>query len=75
MPAYEPKNIRNVCLIGHGGDGKTSLAEAMLYLAKATDRLGKQQTETPFAITMRRRKSARYPFQRRWLRWNGTGAR
>ena len=41
MPAYEPKNIRNVCLIGHGGDGKTSLAEAMLYLAKATDRLGK----------------------------------
>ena len=33
--------IRNICLLGHGGDGKTSIAEAMLYLAKATDRLGR----------------------------------
>ena len=37
----ETKNIRNVCLLGHGGNGKTSLAEAILYLAKETDRLGK----------------------------------
>ncbi len=37
----ETKNIRNVCLLGHGGNGKTSLAEAMLCLAKETDRLGK----------------------------------
>ena len=35
------KNIKNVCLLGHGGNGKTSLAESMLYLAKETDRLGK----------------------------------
>ena len=35
------KNIRNVCLLGHSGGGKTSLAEAMLYIAKETDRLGK----------------------------------
>ena len=35
------EKIRNVCLLGHGGNGKTSLAEAMLYLAKASDRLGK----------------------------------
>ena len=35
------KNIRNVCLLGHGGDGKTSLAESMLFLTKGTDRLGK----------------------------------
>ncbi|MBQ9848949.1 MAG: elongation factor G [Clostridia bacterium] len=34
-------NIRNICLVGHSGDGKTSFAEAMLYLAKVTDRLGK----------------------------------
>ena len=35
------KNIRNVVLLGHSADGKTSLVEAMLYLTKATQRLGK----------------------------------
>ena len=38
---YETKNLRNVCLISHGNAGKTSLCEALLYKAKATDRLGK----------------------------------
>ncbi len=33
--------IRNVALIGHSGEGKTSLAEAMLFNAKSIDRLGK----------------------------------
>jgi len=32
--------VRNVVLVGHGGAGKTSLAEAMLYLSGATKRLG-----------------------------------
>ncbi len=35
------ENIRNICLLGHGGNGKTSVAEAMLYISKGTDRLGK----------------------------------
>ncbi len=35
------KDIRNVCLIGHKGNGKTTLAESMLYFSKVTDRLGK----------------------------------
>ncbi len=39
--AYPIEKIRNVCLLGHGGEGKTSLAESMLYLTGGTDRLGK----------------------------------
>ena len=38
---YKTENIRNICLLGHGGNGKTSLAEALLYYTKGTDRLGK----------------------------------
>ncbi|MBO5870468.1 MAG: elongation factor G [Clostridia bacterium] len=41
MAKYSSSQIRNICLVGHSGDGKTSFAEAMLYLAKVTDRLGK----------------------------------
>jgi len=39
--AYTPDKIRNITILGHGGDGKTSLAESLLYLTKGTDRLGK----------------------------------
>ena len=39
--SYELKNIRNICLLGHGGNGKTSLAESMLSVAGMTDRQGK----------------------------------
>lgn len=37
----ETKNIRNICLMGHGNSGKTSLAESMLFVTGALDRLGK----------------------------------
>ena len=39
--AYTVDKIRNICLLGHGGDGKTSLAESLLYMTGGTDRLGK----------------------------------
>jgi elongation factor G len=38
--SVEPANIRNVAVVGHRGTGKTSLVEAMLFQAGATNRLG-----------------------------------
>lgn len=41
MKAYSSDKIRNIALIGHSQEGKTSVAEAMLFNAKTIDRLGK----------------------------------
>lgn len=41
MKQYQAKNILNIAIAGHSGSGKTSIAEAMLYLSGASDRLGK----------------------------------
>ena len=38
---YTVDKLRNISLLGHGGDGKTSLAEAILFYTKSTDRQGK----------------------------------
>ena len=41
MKTYKSENIRNIGFFGHGSSGKTSLVEAMLFIAGAIDRLGK----------------------------------
>ncbi|TMJ13025.1 MAG: elongation factor G [Bacillati bacterium ANGP1] len=46
MKRYPADRIRNVAVAGHGGTGKTSLVEAMLFAAKAVDRLGRVEDGT-----------------------------
>lgn len=61
MKAYSANNIRNIAVVGHGGKGKTTLCEAMLYTAGATDRLGRVadgNTVLDFDAEEKRRKSS-----------------
>ena len=41
MKQYKLRDIRNIGIVGHGGSGKTSLAESILFLTGVSDRLGK----------------------------------
>ena len=43
MKDYTSKEIRNIVLLGHAGSGKTTTAEASLFLTKAIDRVGRSQ--------------------------------
>jgi len=38
---YKVNAIRNICLLGHSGSGKSALAESLLYMTGAIDRMGK----------------------------------
>ena len=48
MAKYESNSIRNLAVVGHGGTGKTTLCESMLYAAGKTDRPGRVDEGTSF---------------------------
>ncbi|HZJ68598.1 MAG TPA: elongation factor G, partial [Candidatus Eisenbacteria bacterium] len=58
MKNYPTNKIKNISLMGHGGSGKTTLIEAMLFNAGATKRMGKVEngnTVTDFDVEEKRR--------------------
>ena len=58
MKVYRTDEIRNVVLLGHGGSGKTSLVEAMLYVSGATSRMGKiSESNTVSDFSIKRSRS------------------
>ena len=71
MRNYSEAEIRDVVVIGHGGSGKTSLGEAILFDAKLVTRLGRVDDETSNLDSEPRRKSAKAPSIRTSQRSSG----
>ena len=47
MKDYQAKNIRNLSVVGHGSEGKTTLVEALLFTDGAIDRQGRVEDGGP----------------------------
>ena len=57
MKDYTAKDIRNIGIFGHGGEGKTTLTEAMLYGAGAIRTMGRVDHGDAFLDTDRQERA------------------
>ncbi len=71
MKLYNAKDILNIAIAGHSGAGKTSIAEAMLYLSGATDRFGKVGEGNTVCDYDPEKSEERQPSARQLPRWSG----
>ena len=74
MENYTTKDIRTVALVGHGGVGKTSLAEAILYRAEAITAMGSVEKGTTVCDFDSQEKSAAHSLFTSLVNFNFAGA-
>src|SRR2546429_3093849 len=75
MANYKVDDIRNVALVGHGAAGKTSLADALLFKAKANDRRGSVDEGTSVSDFDEEEKKHRYSIDSSVLHMDYQGKR
>ena len=74
--SYSVQNIRNVCLLGHSGNGKTALAESLLFMTGAIDRMGNSADgNTVCDYDPEEIQAARFPSPPPWRPWSIRAAR
>src|SRR5688500_4176429 len=75
MPSYTTADIRNVLLVGHGGCGKTSLADAMLFESKAVTRKGSVADGSSFSDFEKQQKDPKHSIYSSLLHMDHGGKR
>src|ERR1700749_2228208 len=61
MSKYRTEDIRNIALAGHRASGKTSIADALLFQAKAVERKGSVDDGTSVSASHDEEKHHRFP--------------